>query len=303
MLTEIYVDVDDFCKENAEFIGKIFDFFGVPNSSYPTKLILSEVMSIMIYYHLMPYKNFKKYYIQHVQTDLASDFPDLVSYNRFCELMPRAFFVLVLYLSYRCSLSRATGIYYIDSSKWEVCHPKRFWQHKVMRGFAGWGKSSMGWFYGLKYHLVINQFGELMSFCLTKGSISDSNPATLFRLTKNLFGWIFGDRGYLLNEDKRAFLERNGELSFFTSVRKNMKKQQMPFAAQSWLGKRNLVETVIGLTKGTCDVAHSRHRNPLNAFGNLFSGLCAYTFFERKPCAKVNLERRMIRVAESKAAA
>lgn len=294
MLTEIYVNVDDFCQENADLIRTIFRNTGILNKDHPSNLTLSEVMTILIYYHIMPYKNFKKYYTEYVAKDLKQDFPDLVSYNRFCELIPRAFFVLIFYLIYRCSLSQKTGIYYIDSTKWMVCHPKRAHFHKVMKGFADWGKSSMGWFFGLKVHLIINQFGELINVFVSKGSTADNNITLLHRLTHDLWGWIFGDRGYLLNPLKKEALERQGELRFFAKWRKNMKKQDIPFEAQSWLGKRNIVETVIGIAKIQCDITHSRHRSPSNAFANLLAGLCAYTFMERKPCATVNLERRML---------
>lgn len=208
--------------------------------------------------------------------------------------MPRAFFVLALYLIHCCSLGKRTGIYFLDSSKLEVCHPKRAYQHQVFKGVASWGKSSMGWFFGLKIHLVVNQFGELINFGLTSGKIADNNTFILLRIAQYLMGWIFGDRGYLLNPDKRAFLEKEGLLRFFSKCRKNMKKQGISFAAQSWLGKRNIIETVIGVLKQQCDIAHTRHRSPYNAMGNVFAGLCAYTFLERKPVAKVNLEKRMI---------
>lgn len=33
------------------------------------------------------------------------------------------------------------------------------------------GKSSMGWFYGFKLHLVCNDKGELLNFCLPKWNV------------------------------------------------------------------------------------------------------------------------------------
>jgi len=63
--------------------------------------------------------------------------------------------------------------------------------HKVFNGFTERGKSSMGWFYGFKLHMVYNENGELLSFYLTKGNVYDRNPKHIKRLCKELFGKLF----------------------------------------------------------------------------------------------------------------
>jgi hypothetical protein len=294
MLAEIYVEVDDFCKKHEQIINAWLKESGLLKKNSPAQLSLSEVMTILIYYHHCFYKDFKHYYTRYVCTDLRRDFPQLVSYNRFIELVPRALLPLCMFLKYRCQQSRRTGIYYIDSSAWAVCHPKRAHSHKVMRGLASWGKTSVGWFYGLKYHLITNQLGELMNFSITQGSTADNKAKVLFTLTKNLMGWLFGDKGYLLSEEKREFLERDGLLKIFSKCRKNMKKDPLPLEASLWIRKRGVIESVIDLTKNTCDAAHTRHRSPFNALINLFSALAAYSFFQRKPTTFINLQARLI---------
>ena len=294
MLVEIYVEVDDFCKDNEQIIRHWLKHSGLVKNSYPTRMTLSEVMTILIYYHHSYYKDFKHYYLNHVCEDLRRDFPKLVSYNRFVELVPRALLPMCMFLKYRCSLSRSTGIYFVDSTPWAVCHPKRAHSHKVMRGFADWGRTSLGWFYGLKYHLITNQFGEPVNFYITEGSTADNRAKLLFLLTRNLMGWLFGDKGYLLSKEKRQLLERDGALRIFSKCRKNMKKQDMPLEASLWLRKRGVIESVINLTKNACDSVHTRHRSPINAFVNLFSALSAYSFFQRKPTTVINLEARLI---------
>ena len=79
-----------------------------------------------------------------------------------------------------------------------------------MRGFAQWGKTSTGWFFGLKCHLITNQFEELINFHISAGNVLDNNAKVLFLLTKDLYGWLFGDKGYLLSQAKRDLLKRNG---------------------------------------------------------------------------------------------
>ena len=255
---------------------------------------LSEVMTILIYYHHSFYKDFKHYYTNYVCTDLRREFPQLVSYTRFVEFIPRTLLPLCMFLKYRCQRSRRTGIYFIDSSAWAVCHPKRAHAHKVMRGLASWGKTSVGWFYGLKYHLITNQFGELVNFYVTQGSTADNKAKVLFILTKNLMGWLFGDKGYLLSKDKKELLERDGILRIFSKCRRNMKQDPLPLEASLWIRKRGLIESVIDLTKNTCEAVHTRHRSAINALINLFSALTAYSFFQRKPTTFINLEARLI---------
>jgi len=290
MLVEIYVEIDDFCKTDE----RIFKAWSKAKPGPAPKLTLSEVMTILVNYHHQSYKNFKSYYLEYVQKRLRTDFPDLVSYTRFIELIPRAFLPMSLFLNYRCSLSEPTGIYYIDSAPWHVCHPKRAHQHKVMLGFSQWGKTSVGWFYGLKYHLVTNQKGELMNFYISAGNVSDANAKVLFLLTKNLKGWLFGDRGYLLSAAKRDLLERDGLLRIFSKCRKNMKKQDIRVEPSLWIRKRGVIESVIAITKSTCNAVHSRHRSPENAFTNILASLVAYSFLPKKPSTIINLEARLL---------
>lgn len=299
MLVEIYVEVDDFCIKNQEIIFQWLKESGLVKKNHPSQLTLSEVMTILIYYHHQHYKDFKHYYLEYVLKDLKSDFPDAVSYNRFVELIPRALLPMCLFLQHRCEQSRRTGIYYIDSTPWQVCHPKRAHSHKVMKGFASWGKTSVGWFYGLKYHLITNQLGEIVNFFLTEGSTADNQTKVLFILTNDLVGSLFGDKGYLLSEAKKAFLEKDGLLRIVSKNRRNMKKAELQLNDQLWLKKRGVIESVIKITKCSCNAVHTRHRSPINGMVNLFSALAGYSFFQRKPSTIINMNARLITTKSS----
>jgi len=92
--------------------------------------------------------------IEHYQ----KEFPCLVSYNRFVELMSETLMPLAIYLN---SLKGdVTGISFIDSTSIPICHPNRAKRNKVFRGLSGWGKSSVQWYFGFKLHLIINDKGE-----------------------------------------------------------------------------------------------------------------------------------------------
>ena len=66
----------------------------------------------------------------------------------------------------------------------------------------------MGWFYGFKLHLVINEYGEILSFQLTPGNFDDQKPVPV--LFDVLLGKVFADKGTsqknsLLNSFKSKF--------------------------------------------------------------------------------------------------
>ncbi len=88
-----------------------------------------------------------------------------------------------------------SGITFIDSTPLAVCPNQRIQQHKVFTGLAARGKNSMGWFYGFKLHLTANDRGELLCIQLTSGNVDDRKPVP--SLTKDLFGKLIGDKGYI----------------------------------------------------------------------------------------------------------
>lgn len=199
-------------------------------------------------------------------------FPDLPSYNRFIELIPRAIFPMTLFTQIKSG--KKTGIYYIDSSCLPVCHLKRSKRHKTFEQIAQYGKTSVGWFFGLKLHIVINDKGELIGFKITQGNQHDSTAAN--SLLSPLNGLGFGDKGYL---GKKLFDElfRNG-LKLITRKRKNMKdSMELTDFEKQLLNQRNLIETVIEHLKHHYQVWHTRHRSIFNAMTHLVSALAAYT--------------------------
>ena len=86
----LFCQVDDFCQEFAP----VFNSHLLPKKDIKRKrkyrLCLSEVATIIVYFHCSGYRNFKDYYIKHICQHCQSEFPNLVSYNRFVELMPSA---------------------------------------------------------------------------------------------------------------------------------------------------------------------------------------------------------------------
>lgn len=281
-IVEIFCDLDDFYKQEFKNINAYL----LPNPhrqrQRPCRLSSSEIMTIMVLFHLSHYRTFKDYYHACVLIDLRAYFPQVVSYNRFVELMPHVLLPLLAYLLAR--KGQITGQYYVDSTDLPVCHNRRIYHHATFRGIAQRGKTSVDWFYGLKLHLVINQLGELMSFSLTQGNVDDRTP--LLTLFKELKGLAAGDRGYI-SQKKTNLLAQQG-LTFLTRVRRNMKATTLTAVEKFFLSKRCLVELVIAQLKSLCQIDHTRHRSPINFLVNLFSGLAAYIVRPRKLIIKKN---------------
>ena len=222
------------------------------------------------------YRDFKHFYQNHVQRDLSEEFPDLVSYSRFVELMPSVLMHLCAYLQSR--FGERTGIAFVDSTPLAVCRNRRIERHQVFKELAARGKTTMGWFYGFKLHLIVNEQGELLAVQLTPGNTDDRKPLDL--MTHNLFGKLFGDKGYLSQDLFERLFERGLEL--ITNIRKNM-KSLMQLEDKRLRSKRFIIETINDQLKNISQIEHTRHRKPANFAVNLIAGLTAYTHQPKKP--------------------
>jgi transposase len=283
-ILELFCNVDDFCLWYARCVSKCALGPVKAKPGPKSGLVMSEIMTIIIHFHQSHYRDFKAYYTQHVLVHLRSEFPGLVSYTRFVELMPAALLPLCAYLQSRLVSSR--GLAFIDSTPLPVCHNKRIARHKVFAGLAARGKTSMGWFYGFKLHLIVDDRGELLAFYLPPGNVGDRQPVP--HMAKKLWGKFFGDRGYL----SQALFERlfRQGLQLITPLRKNMRNRLMPPMDKLLARKRSIIETINDQLKNISQIAHTRHRSPINFLVNLIAGLIAYTHQPKKP--SLNLSAR-----------
>jgi hypothetical protein len=248
-------------------------------------LSTSEVMTIVILFQLSGFRNFKTYYTQHVCQHLRSEFPHLVSYQRLVELQGDTLLPLAAFLHTR--FGACTGIWFIDSTPLKVCHNLRINAHRVFRTVARRGKTSTGWFYGFKVHLVINERGELLGVQISPGNVDDRRPAP--GLARRLWGKLFGDRGYISKELFTQLWAQGVQL--ITKLRKNMKNKLLPLLDKLLLRKRALIETVHDQLKNICQLEHTRHRSLANFVVNLLAALIAYSYQEKKPSLNLRPEQ------------
>ena len=276
-VTEIFYLVDEFCKEFDKNLEP--SLLGNPPKRKP-KMILSEVITISILFHKSNFRMFKHFYNKYVKIHMKSDFPQTVSYNRFVELQQASLLHLAMFVK-MCLMGENTGISFIDSTPIRVCSNKRISRNKVFSEFADTGKSTMGWFYGFKLHIVINDQGEIINFMITKASVDDRTPLKKGNFLKDIFGKLYADKGYIGQKLFESLFDKG--IHIVTGIRTNMKNRLISMHDKIMLRKRSIIETINDQLKNISQVEHTRHRSVTNFAGNLIAGIAAYCLQPKKP--------------------
>lgn len=289
---EIFCLIDDFCKEMNQIIDQnvIVQDTGKKKRNRKSKMSDSEVITIMILFHLKGYRCLKHFYINHVTQYMKDDFPETVSYNRFVELQKKHILPMTIFLQ-TCCLGKCSGISFLDSTVIKACHYKREKQNKVFKGVAAKGRGTMGWFYGFKLHIIINERGEIIDFLITQGNVDDRQPLKDKTFHDKVFGKIFADRGYI-GKDLFEKLFIDG-IHLITKIKKNMKNALVHIYDKILLRKRAVAESVNDILKNQCQIEHTRHRSFDNFISNLVSGLIAYSFYPTKPNINIDNFQRI----------
>lgn len=276
-LVILYCVVDDFCKKFYPEWKKHLIGQGLKKRRTQSRLSPSEIITIFVYFHMLRFRDFKTYYTRYVQPHLKGAFPDLVSYKQIVHLLKTVMVPMCAFL--QGLKGEKTGIYFVDSTIIKACHIKRERQHKVFQGLAQKSKSTMGWFFGFKLHLVINDKGELMAFKVTAGNVDDRKFVP--DLMKHLTGKLFGDKGYISKELFENMMKQGVQL--ITRLKSNMKNKLMPIMDKLLLRKRALIETVNDQLKNISQLEHTRHRSVWNFMVNILGALIAYALQPKKP--------------------
>ena len=177
-------------------------------------------------------------------------------------------------LAFFLRLNRKTShpIKHTDSTDVPVSLNKNARYHKTMSGFANWGKTGKGWFYGLKLHITTDLKKKLLSLRFTSGNTHDK---TIFmKLNNGLYGIFIADAAYLSEALQREFFVEHKRI-LFTAVRKNMKKLETWW--QDLLYKtRMTIEINFRNLKMFYGLITSLPRSPNGYFANYIHSLLAY---------------------------
>ncbi len=278
-LLHLFCHIDDFCQQ---FLPAFQAHLIQPDNrrrKRQRRLCESEIMTILVAFHQSHYRDFKTFYLAHVCQHWHKEFPGLVSYHRFIECIPAVLVPLLGYLRALCGPDKCSGISFVDATDLSICHNARIKQHKVFAGIAQRGHTSVGWFFGFKLHLVVNDEGYLLNFALTTGQVDDRTPVP--DLLKHLFGKVFADKGYISQALFDLLFAEGIEL--ITKTKKKMKPRLVRLLDRLLLRKRALIETIIDQLKNVSQVEHTRHRAPSGFLWNLLAALIAYCHLPKKP--------------------
>ena len=257
-LTTIYCEVDDFVKQFEIYLSdRAIVGNGKKIRKRTSTMSTSEVITILILFHLNGYRSLKHFYLNYVKKHMKKDFPSTVSYNRFTELQKSSILPMLFYMMH-VRTGKCTGISFIDSTPLRVCHNRRIHNHKVFDGYATRGHCSLGFYFGFKLHLVVNEMGEILTFQLSNANVDDRAPLKNNSFIKRIFGKLFGDKGYISKEIKELLFVDG--INLITKLKKNMKKQLLTATDKVLLRKRAIIETVNDELKNICQIEHSRHR-------------------------------------------
>lgn len=286
-LEELYCHIDDFCKQYlAKLRAKQLTLKsnnGKKTRNKPCSLSLSEIITLLVLFHQLRYREFKSFYFNYVCRWLKREFPKLPSYQRMVELVKTAILPMSSYLQFLMQ-GNCTGISFIDSTSIAVCDNHRIERNKVFSNTAERGKNSMGWFFGFKLHVIINHQGELVNVTVTKGNVDDRSPVKQLCQNK-VFGKLFADKGYL-SKSLTQWLHDTSNIELITHVRKNMKPKAKNHLDKRLLKRRVLIETVFDELKNICQIEHTRHRSVYGFMSNLLAGLITYCHQSHKPTLK-----------------
>ncbi|HEU4984584.1 MAG TPA: IS982 family transposase, partial [Nitrososphaera sp.] len=269
-LTELFCQVEDFCRVFEPVWEQRLLSRGMKKRRRRSALSVSELMSLVIVFHQLRCRQFKRFYLDYVCRYLRSELPTLPSYPRGIELLPRCAVPLAAW--FERLQGHCDGISIADATALAVGENKRIARHQVFKGVAARGKTAMRWFYGFKLHTLINSKGELIGLKLTPGNVDDRTPMP--ELGQGLFGHLFADKGYIARWLSEALAAQG--LHLITTLKKNMKPLDYTAFEQALLRRRALIETVFDELKNLGQIEHTRQRCVFNFIVNLMAGVIAY---------------------------
>lgn len=292
ILLLIYCFVDDFIKG---IFNNIKYALARPNhNTPPTKkhnLSIAEIVALCIFRFFTGHRNWKDFY-RHIKTYHSKDFPNLPNYQNFiCAVNNLSGFAAILTQGFMHIFKNGTSVddlKFVDSTRLRVCDIKREFSHRVAKNIATKSKSTMGWFYGFRLHIISNELLQILSFKIATATVDER--VALEMMWKDIFGMIIADAGYIGKnwKDKATSLGKN----LFAAVRENMKKI-MTEAQHHLFNLRQKVEVVFSVLKLRFGLETTLPRSELGFLSHYLWCITAYQlkkFFQLMDKSGKNLE-------------
>jgi IS5 family transposase len=205
-LTELYTFVDDFLAAHP-------DLRHWRQSPHDTpRFADSEVLTLALLQSCLGVASLKQTY-RLVAANYRSAFPRLCSYQQWiARLHALAGVMSALLQATTQRLNGSTAFYLLDAKPLPVCHPVRHRRVRLLREEGAWfGKTSKGWFFGFKLHVLRHIDGRIVNLVLTPGNWDDRAPV-LALLEAVEGGVTLGDLGYRGKQRAEEWAEETGML-------------------------------------------------------------------------------------------
>ena len=268
--TELFCVIDDFFLQFEATYWKFLKQSRHHSRIRNAQLSISEIIFIAVWYKCSHFTNFKAFF-SWLKQDKRHLFKSLPCYQRMSHLINMHQLALHA-LHTALTKGQHSQYLWIDSTTLPVCKNQRIQRYKSLAKIASRGKSSKGWFYGCKLHIVMNQFGEIACSTLSNGHIADIKMVE--KLVKDMEAKLYGDRGYI-SQELKSRLKYQG-IDLITYHRKNMQPIQLSESDKYHLKQRNKIETLFSLLKGQYNLVTSKARSVHGFLGGIYASLCAY---------------------------
>jgi hypothetical protein len=222
-------------------------------------LSLQAILTFGIFRFATGVKDVKHYHRKLLST-YSQELGRIPNYGNFNTLMNQSTPYVIFLLQWICysTKSQHDGLYFMDSTPLKVCENRRIFDHQVCDGLAQRGKSSMGWFFGFKLHVVCDSLGRLVSLLITPGNTDDRK--FVLKLLKGLKGFCIADAGYVSKKLMQQLYQQG--LVLLTDVKHSMKRL-MSETQHALLKLRQRVEGVFSCLKHRLRAEASIARSPL----------------------------------------
>jgi len=268
--TELFCVIDDFFLKFEATYWQFLKQSHLFSRARTAHLSISEITFIAIWYKCSHFTNFKAFFTW-LKQDKRYLFKYLPCYQRMIHLINMH--QLALHALHVALMKGQRSQYlWIDSTTLPVYKNQRIQRHKSLARIASRGKSSMGWFYGCKLHVVMNQLGEIVCSALSNGHVADIKMVE--HLVEGLQAKLYADRGYI-SQDLKSRLKHQG-IDLITYHRKNMQSVQLCASDTYHLKQRNKIETLFSLLKGQYNLVTSKARSMAGFLSGIYASLCAY---------------------------
>ena len=198
-------------------------------SGRPRKINLIDAAAYALYQHQSTRATKKSVYDDFKAMLSCSYKTFVVSVNAAAVLCAR-----ILFLIMRWNRKHEHLVKYTDATDIPVCLKKNADSHRTMAGLAEIGRSTKGWFYGIKLTITRDAEGKLLAILFTRANANDRDICR--KINKDIYGVIVLDAGYV-SKDLEHDMNIEGKRWLLIRPYKTMRKLMTRWQEQLYKGR------------------------------------------------------------------